>query len=304
MSQLKKFCKNIGVDLYPKQLEILEQFYGGQFRELVAVLGRRSGKDIMSAVIALRATDFLTKLEGAYSYYKIATGNPIYVMWLAPTAEMARVSWSNVKELIHNSAYLQRDKTKVLKDEIIFYVPEGEIRLLITSQGSQKILGKRLFTLILNDAACYPNLNRTLSALIPATADFIDPRTGYLDSKIIATSAPRFAGDEFHNLFSEDVPSRLSVQYATWEMNPKMTKKYLEKEFNFMDSDQFRADFWAEFIPNPGNQTISLRLPGRQIETLKRMARQKSYEQSVDINYVDLIRDSISMLIQRGIDNG
>ncbi len=293
MSQIKKFCKDINIDLFPKQLDILEQFYGGKFRELVAVLGRRSGKDTISSVIALQAMDFLTNME-PHDHYNISPDNPIYVMWLSTSLDQARIGFADVKLLVRSSAYLQRTKTiEVGTDEITFWTPKGEVRLLVTSAGSKRTLGKRIFTLILNEAACFRDLQRVRATLLPAKADFADPRTGEMDSKIAYISSPRGEGDKFHELFLEDSSSRLCVKYATWDINPKMPQQHLEHEFRHMDIDEFKAEFGAEFLTNPSNQTVSLRLPGRQIEALKRISRQIAYEQDKDFNYTDLIRESI-----------
>lgn len=297
MSQIKKFCKNININLFPKQLDILEQFYGGKFRELVAVLGRRSGKDTISNIIALHAVDFLTNME-PYGHYNIATGNPIYVMWLSTSVDQARIGFADIKLLVHSSAYLQRTKTiQVEKDEIIFYTSKGEVRLLVTSAASKRTLGKRIFTLILNEAACFRDLQRVRSTLLPSTEDFADPRTGEMDSKIAYISSPRGEGDKFHELFLEDSSNRLCVQHATWNVNPNMTREYLEHEFKCMDMNEFRAEFGAEFLTNLSNQTVSLRLPGKQIEELKKISRQIAYEQDKDFNYTDLIRESIERRI-------
>jgi len=294
MQDLKKFCKDLGVELYPKQLEILTNFYGNKnFRELLAILGRRSGKDTLGVVMALKEVDFLLNLKDPYAYYKLAPGRPIYILLVSCSSIQASIFFTELKCRINNSKYFKEKIDKVDEDRIHFKISGKKDRSIVIMSGhsnSEGLLGKRIFALILNEAASFKAADRIYSALGPATADFRNP-SGKLDSKIITFTSPRYEGDIIHRLATEPVKRRLVARHSTWVVNPHLDEKCLRAEFRFMSDDEFMMEFGAEFLPAEGNQTVSLRLTGTMIDKLKRIARKEAYELDKDITYTDLVRN-------------
>ena len=61
-----------------------------------------------------------------------------------------------------------------------------------------------------------------------------------------------------------------------------------------MSDEEFAVQFGAEFLPEMKNETISIRLPGAIINTLKRLSREIAFKEDKDYTYIDLIRSAIN----------
>lgn len=310
MYTIKNFCDDIcskkNVKMYPIQENILTQFYAGDYRELVAVLGRRSGKDFLLSLIAAYQTIQLLEIENPYEYYRLASGQPIYNMVICLSSEQARIFFCDLKEMATLTDRLSDriDKSKAGKesDSIRFKTAGGcPIVLSVHSCKSENLLGKRIYSLLVNDLARDIDGCRLYSALTPATADFINPETNKLDSKIVTVSSPN---DFVHRLYTDapDYDSRLAVRHATWEVNKIMTESYLRREFKFMSDEEFAVEFGAEFLPDMKNETVSFRLSGATVHTLKRLAREIAFKEDKDYTYIDLIRSAIGNEVARQME--
>lgn len=315
---ISDFCKKLGLDkcgihLYPKQQEILDDFYCGGFygdgyRELVAIIGRRGGKDTIASIIALKEAAFLLEQKNPFDYYGLAPGNPIHIMLVSCSSEQSRVLFNNCKHYLLQSN-LFKDRIGRLEQNRICLRTDDDIKqgscdgsVVIMSAGCQSdsLLGKRVFTLIFNEAAYFTNPGRVYSALTPAITEFRNPTNGRLDSKVITTTCPGTENDFVHKLYSDAklTTYRLAVKLATWEINNKLTEDQLRQEFRFWSDEEFNTDFGAQFATAEGNQTVSLRLPNCTISAVKRLARKMSFEQDEDISYNDVIKSAIDEMLR------
>lgn len=309
---IEEFCDKIGlqedgITLFPKQLSILNEFYSG-YRELVAILGRRSGKDFLATIIALKEAHFLLSLNNPFKHYNLSPGNPIYVLLIASSSDQAKILFTECKMRLLSSD-LFKDRVLKIEDNKIHLLTDADIKkkkksasvvIMSTGCGSDSLLGKRIFTLILDEAASFKGADRLYSALTPATADFRNSDGGY-DSKIVIMTSPRMEDDMVHKLYTEAglCSSRLAVRYPTWEVNTRLSEKSLRNEFRMMNDEEFMSEFGAEFMPFEGNQTVSLRLSSSSINSLKRLARKKAFEDDIDITYNDIVRVAIDDYLMR-----
>lgn len=299
-----EYCSKKNIKMYPIQEDILNQFYAGGYRELVAVLGRRGGKDFLLSLIAVYETIQLLELENPYEYYGLASGNPIYNMAISASSDQARILFCEIKGIVMTIDKL-RDRidtagTKKAGSESIQFKTAGGVPVILSvhSCKSESLLGKRIYSLLVSDLARDFDGWRIYAALTPSTADFINPKTGKLDSKIVTISSPN---DSIHKLYStaDEHDRRLAVKYATWEISEIFTEAQLKKEFKFMSDEEFAVEFGAEFLPDMKNETVSFRLSGPTLNTLKRLARKIAFKEDKDYTYVDLIRSSIRNEIVR-----
>lgn len=299
-----------GISLFPKQKEILNKFYDGNYRELVLALGRRSGKDFLSTILALYETKKLLDLGDPFGYYKLARGNPIFIMLISCSTDQSRILFAEFREslnrfpeLLDRVGHMEAEKIHFLTDHDKEQLKKkgknakikGSVIVMAAGTKSECLLGKRIYTLIFSEVSSYTNPDRVYNALCPATADFINPDTGRLDSKIISVSSPRPEDEMLPKLYygAEFNDNRLAFNLPTWVVNPSFSEEFLRKEFKFMSDDEFSAEFGAEFLPNSDNETVSIRLSGSMINTLKRMSREIAYKENRDYTYVDAIRSSI-----------
>jgi len=305
---IKKFSSDLGVKLYPKQLSILNNFYKDGIRELVAVLGRRSGKDTLSAIIVLKELDYLLSLSDPYKFYGIARGNPIFLQCVCASVDQARILMTEIQCLAEKTEWGKREGLTNHNGTIpgtLDFIPgvnwqDGVITVSCNGCRSEGLLGRRIFCLLLNEVASFQvEQSRIYSSLTPATADFRNPDTKKLESKIISISSPRGKGDMLHNLFStaDDHPTRYAVQYPTWEINPMMTEEHLRQEFKFMSDQEFATEFGAEFFHISENKTVSLRLPSTLLEEVKQLARERAYKEQKDISHADIVREAVELYL-------
>ena len=299
-----------GIELFPMQKIILKTFYRGQpgnekleldekelkhlyklslynavekyhsgnlFRELVLVLGRRAGKDFVSSLIALYEVMRLLEIPtgSPFKYYKIAEGNPIFILTVATSSDQAKILFTEIKEKMTSSEYfvdkvghMEADKIHLLTPEDKQTISDGSIVIMTSSVNSKEILGKRIFTLLLNEVSSYKTVetlngamtgDKVYAVLCPSTADFVRV-TGekdvngnpvrITDSKIISISSPRSEEGMLFKLWNETAitPNRLSFKLPTWGVNPLQDEKKLRDEFKFMSHNEFDMEFGANFV--------------------------------------------------------
>jgi hypothetical protein len=332
---------DIGYDLFPMQRVILKSFYRGQrgnehlkltedeldllvqnkldkpggvlekvrsdavFRELVLVLGRRSGKDFMTSIMALYECMRLLELPtgSPFSYYGLAPGNPIFILTVATSSDQARILFTEMKDKMQTSEYFRNRIGKVESDKIWLLTPEdkrrnhelaeagldsarthGSVVIMSGHSNSEGLLGKRIYCLLLDEVASFKTTGssasgeRIYSALGPATADFKAPGKYYvdfdgkkkpvLDSKIMSISSPRAEEGILYKLYC-DAPktkSRLAFRLPTWKVSKLFDEDSLRAEFKFMNPTEFAMEFGAEFSGTAGEKFIPDRYVDECIE--------------------------------------
>lgn len=329
-----EFCEseqylNLSVSLYPMQRIILKTFYKGQpgnedvylteqeiqllfelkldsvlekyhsgvlFRELILVLGRRSGKDFMVSLMALYEVMRLLEMPGGspFKFYNIAEGNPIFILTVAVSSDQARILFTEITEKMTSSTYF-RDKighTEI--DKISLLTPQdvekqkqllkdgldnaaskvkGSVVIMSGHSNSESLLGKRIYALLLDEVASFKTTglktsgDRIYSALGPSTADFVR-KTGkfdeegneiiVLDSKIISISSPRSEEGMLFKLYNDtpNTPNRLAFKLPTWKVSKQWPESMLRQEFKFMSVNDFNMEFGAEFSGTAGEKFI------------------------------------------------
>jgi len=221
---------------------VIEKYHSGDlFRELVLVLGRRSGKDFLTSLIALYEVMRLLEIPGGcpFKFYNMAEGNPIFILTVATSSDQARILFMEIKEKMTSSEYF-RDKIGHMEaDKISLLTPKdkekskkimedgfdnaaskikGSVVIMSGHSNSESLLGKRIYALLLDEVASFKTTggatsgDRIYSALTPATAEFIrrtgvhDPETGkeitVTDSKIISISSPRSEEGQLFHLYN------------------------------------------------------------------------------------------------------
>lgn len=100
--------------LWPKQQEILEEFWQGDYAIAVWALGRRSGKTLMAAVTATYAA---TMLAGEYRKH-LRPGERFHVVSISNTIDQSRIALQGVKDLISGSPILKPLITRETSDTL------------------------------------------------------------------------------------------------------------------------------------------------------------------------------------------
>lgn len=283
--------------LYHFKLDnVLEKYNSKEiFRELILVLGRRSGKDFLCSIMALYECMKLLELPGGspFKYYNMAPGNPIYIVTIATSADQAKVLFFEIKSRMIASNYFQGRIGHSDAERIYFLTPEdvklqekltkegldnaamkvkGSIVVMSGHSNSEGLLGKRYFTLLFDEVASYKTSGgkssgeRLYSALGPGTSDFTRPvgfdkngdRIMQTDSKIISISSPRSEEGILFKLYNDtpDTKNRLAFKLPTWKVNLKFPEESLRAEHKYMTPSNFNMEFGAEFSGTAGEKFI------------------------------------------------
>jgi len=289
-----------------KHDNIIDKYHDlGNFRELVLVLGRRSGKNLMTSIVALYEAMKLIEIPGGspYEYYGIARGAPVYVLGIASAAEQAQLLFSEIRTRAQSSDYFKRHMVPgaIGSQTISLLTPEdrevnrqldrdglpeaktkGSVVIYSGHSNSNSLVGKRCIMLVMDEVASYPQTSGPSSGdalyqqLVPMTADFKrkvgqteDGKDRYrLDSKIIAISSPRGEEGLLFRLYSNARrrKSRLAYKLPTWDVNMGVTKEMLFEEYPELRPVEFNMQFGAEFSGTSGEKFIPDRYVDDAIE--------------------------------------
>jgi hypothetical protein len=152
---------------------------------------------------------------------------------------------------------------------------KGSVGVLVGHSNSDTLLGMGCIVLILDEVASYKNTggassgDRIYAALTPTVRTYVrrvyykDESGDYkltehgqkvvekriYDGKVISISSPRGKEGKFFELFQDapNVPSRLAMRLATWDVNPAHTRDSLRAEEHTMSDMEFNMEYGAEF---------------------------------------------------------
>lgn len=192
-------CEGLGLN--SEQHGYVLQKYDNKelFKELVLILGRRSGKDFIASVIAVYEACRLLEIEGGdpYKFYDIDPANPIVILTIATASDQAEISYKEIKGKILNSKYFEdkyisdgigTDKIYLLtpkdKADNIYYASKklplkrGSIVIEAGHSNSKSLLGRGVIVAIFDEVASYQltggssSGSRLYSSIEPALATY------------------------------------------------------------------------------------------------------------------------------------
>lgn len=261
------------------------------------IILHNSGKDYMVSLIALYEAMRLLEMPGGspFRFYKLAEGNPIFILTVATSSDQARILFLDIKEKMMSSEYFRDKIGSVELDKIYLLTPhdkkknksiiesgvenvaaqtKGSVVIMSGHSNSESLLGKRIYTLLLDEVASFKSTggstsgDRIYSALTPATADF-QRLTGKVDdnglpikvrdSKVISISSPRSEEGKLFQLYktADEDPFRLAIKLPTWKVNIAFTEDDLRREFKHMSPDEWNMEFGAEFSGTAGEKFVA-----------------------------------------------
>jgi hypothetical protein len=241
-----------GVQPWPRQREILAQIDSGDYREIVLALGRRSGKNLMAALVGLHDAAFRD-----LSRY-LRRGERRHVVCVAANREQAGLTLQFVRELVKGSPLLRECVEGDAEDALTIRQPQtGAIVTVKTIPCSSRTgRGLAISTLIFDEMAHWladgegPAVaDRVYRAMTPSVAQFRE------HARVLAISTPWGKTGTFAKLFDRtdagEVADALAVQAPTWEMNPTLPQSFFDAE-KAKDPESFAGEYGAEFLTSGG----------------------------------------------------
>jgi len=240
-----------GVEPYPRQAEILAQIDSGAYREIALALGRRSGKNLLGAIVALH--DALFRDLRRY----LRRGQVRYIVCVAANKEQGGLTLSYIRELLEGSP-LREALVEESADALTIRQPATGALVVIKTMACSARTGRGLAisTLIMDEVAHwisetdgYQVAERVHKALTPSTADFQE------DARVLYLSTPWGRSGLFYELYERAASGvhadMLALTAPTWEMNPSLDEAFFERE-KAKDPELYRGEFGAEFLASGG----------------------------------------------------
>jgi len=241
----------LGLSLYDKQIETLREFYSGNYRELVMLVGRQSGKTFLTSIFALYEAFKLLILDDPATHYGLAPGSKIFILAIAVSEDQARDTiYAQIQAKFTRSPFFKRVKSKSYALEIRF--PEKNVYIYCGTSSAASMVGRTVKLLIIDEIAKFEETSskrgawNVYNALSRSTVLF--GREG----KRIMISSPKHEDDIIMTLYERSLQydDMLGLRYATWEFNPKISfddpdmQRELEKDPN---------SFWCDYGVKPSS---------------------------------------------------
>lgn len=242
--------------------------------ELILVLGRRSGKSTLSAIIAAYELYKLLCRGAPQLYYGIPSSSEIRVLCIANDKEQASIVYSDMAGYVDNIDFFKSAITNNTQTFVRFqtdqdrkkYGDGGRGTLVATFKSSiaKGLRGRGIICYILDELAFFINDGKSSAeqiyrAINPSIAQFSpkDPKDrhrplGPSEGRAIAISSPDARDGFFYHLYqmsltnSKASENMLMIQAPTWEVNPTLSKEYYEVEYH-KDPRSFMTEHGAEF---------------------------------------------------------
>lgn len=233
---------------------ILRKFFDPEnnYMELVMIIGRKGGKSVRAAKIALF---FVYKIVSNPDFFKqhnirIVPGQPIYILVVSVTKDQAQgiiiqYARSFAKRSWYLKHFLAPGRSK--KSEVKF---EGNIIVKAQGSSSTAMRGYPCVVVIFDELGHFVDTTGRMSgtacynSLTPNIADYGDV------GKIIVLSTPGAKSGILWDLYQWDkggkTPRTFLVKKPTWEMRPNISKYFLETEKN-KNPYVFQCEYGAEF---------------------------------------------------------
>src|SRR5665648_19896 len=242
MHQIVKFAsETLGIELYPGQVAALDEYYSSGQPNWLLLAGRRSGKSLLSDVIACYEA-LIPDFSGM-----TRTSEERYVLLVSVRQDSAQLHIRNIAKLLRHKREIGALIEKVSDDRIIL---KTGVVILSLPASARAARGYTASTLILDEAAFFvdtlgnSSAEAIYTALEPTTATF-----GELARIVITTSVAAKTGlvyDLYDRALSGELENFYITKVPTNEMNPKVSARTIQAAMK-RDAEGAAAEYFAEF---------------------------------------------------------
>lgn len=248
MLRCSEFARHaLGLELWPKQQEILNELFESKISHAIWCLGRRSGKSTMSAVAAI----YMAFCQEDYFRKKVRKGENYYVCTIANDLKQAKIALDFIRQLLLNSPLEQ----EIVRDTAFDITLSNNCVFQAIPASARASRGKAIALAIFDECAfgLEGDANRGTKALFDAISPSIAQFAPH--SKILELSSPWLTDGVFYEHFQQAQSGEFkgmdAKQIPTWEINPGLP---IESDFmqNAMkkDEENFMVEFGAQFRKN------------------------------------------------------
>jgi hypothetical protein len=234
----------LNLQLFPKQQQILSEFWAGNFQLAVWALGRRSGKTLMSAVVGCYAACILA------DQYKqcLRPGERFYIVSVANTESQATIALRNVKDLMRASPILKQLIQWEIATELELSNGASFRAMPASSRGGRGMAAPLVIFDELAHAVDTEGGDAAGSSLYSALSPSVKQFKGL--GKILMLSSPWIQQGLFWDKFKQASSGEFSeyqvVNLPTWAVNPNISEADLEIERR-ANPELFSIEYGANF---------------------------------------------------------
>jgi hypothetical protein len=235
-----------GVELTPMQRELLASVEADDLLHVWA-LGRRSGKSLLGALIALwfsllrpELAELVRRRERRYS------------VCVATNLRQSRIFVEQARSIVEGSPILSGLVESASDDELRFVNRTVLAAFPCTARGGR---GWAVQCLLLDEAAHMLDSDGNQAAAPVYRA--MRPSVGQFGpaARVLVASSPfgidGWFADVFHTVEKGDVAGAVCARHSTLEMRPDLEMAGLEQE-RLLDPEGYRAEYLAEFVAAGG----------------------------------------------------
>ncbi len=242
MHQIVNFAHDtLGVKLHPGQASTLSEYYESGKQNWLLLAGRRSGKSLLSDVIACYEA-LVPDFEGM-----VRDNEDRYILLVSVRQDSAGLHIRNINKLLRHRKEIGSLIEKVAEDRII--LSNGCVILCLPA-SARSARGYTASTLVLDEAAFFVDTLGNSSAEAIYTA--LEPTTATFGDKariVITTSVGAKQGlvyDLFDRSTQGELPEFFVTKAPTTEMNPAVSEKTIQSALK-RDSESASAEYLCEF---------------------------------------------------------
>lgn len=245
MLRCSEFSKHVlGLELWPKQQQILNQLFEEKINHGVWCLGRRSGKSTCAAVAAV----YMAFCQEDYFRRKVRKGENYYVCTVANDLKQAKIALDFIRQLLVNSPLEQ----EIVRETAFDITLSNNCVFQAIPASARASRGKAISMAIFDECAfgIEGDANRGTKALFDAISPSIAQFAPH--SKILELSSPWIADGVFYEHFAQaesgDFKGMSAKKIPTWEVNPGLPFDcdFLQNALK-KDPENFWVEFGAEF---------------------------------------------------------
>lgn len=256
--------------------QILDKF-GRKFQELILVLGRRSGKSFLTAVITLYEVYRFLMMGHPQGRYPIMEFDIITILNVAVSEGQAKMAiFDKIRQLAESSPYFVQYIGKSLQNEMFFLTDHdkdenvrriargqeamvGTIQLKSGHSNASGMVGGTMAVIIIDEMA----------EMAPASAeggtddelyDKLKPAISTFgrDGKMICISNPLGPYGKFYKLYLDSFDDNLVLmaQLPTWLSNPYIEQAFLDQQKK-KDPTNYHVFYGAKFGSSGSDAWIS-----------------------------------------------
>ncbi len=245
---------------------------GKDRRELILILGRRSGKSALSAIFAAYELYKLLKRGHPQAFYGMPPGSEIRILCVANDKEQASIVFGDMQQHVESVDYFKNSRTNMTQTFMRFRTEndrkrnertKGTLSATFRSSIAKGLRGRGVICCILDEIAFFiddgkSSAQKVYKAIFPSLAQFAkkDKATrraiGDTEGRMILISSPDakegFFYRQYQMAMSKGTESRnmLMIQAPTWEMRTDLPTSYYQEEYG-KDAAAFMTEHGAEF---------------------------------------------------------